>query len=177
MFFRLKAKCGTHQEDDRIYTSGDVVQTKRNLCETFPGKFEKVYDEDDKKDTGSKAPTIDTPSRPSSKDAESEESKQLNSDSVSKGKGSKKKGKKGKKKNSKKYGVNVTEEFPIAEENDLRVYEKEAGNGKWYSIIEMDDEGKKALLKKTRKKDVVNYIEEMLDEEIHDDDDDEEEDD
>jgi hypothetical protein len=89
---------------------------------------------------------------------------------------SKKKSKKTKKKNSKKYGVNVTEEFPIAEENELRVYEKAAGNGKWYSIIEMDEDNKKVLLKKTRKKDVVNFIEAMLEDEVHDDEEDDEED-
>lgn len=179
MFFRLKEKCGMHSQNGRIYHPGDIVETDMDLCEKFRNKFVKVYDEDEKKDTGHKTPKISTPPSKASKDAESNKDKQSKSDPASKkpaGKKNKKNSKKknSKKKNSKKYGVNVTEEFPIADENNLRVYEKTATNGKWYSIIEMDEDNRKILLKKTRKKDVVNFIEEMLEDEVHDDEEDNE---
>lgn len=160
MFFRIKPKCGEHTEEGRTYGPGDVIKTKKDLCKIFVGKFEKVFDEDKKKDTGHKIPKIATPDAPSV-EAESDKGK-TKSDPASKS------SQKNAKKNSKKYGVNVTEDFPLAEEKDLRVYEK----AKVFSIIESDSEGKKILLKKTTKKDVVNFIEEMFAEEVHDDEDD-----
>ena len=179
MFFRLKAKCGTHSQNGNTYRPGDVVETDMDLVAKFRNKFEKIYDDVDKQDTGKTTPKIPIPPEQASKKTEADKDNKSKSASVSKKppKKQKKSKKSTKKKNSKKYGVNVTEEFPIAEENDLRVYEKAAGNGKWYSIIEMDEDNKKVLLKKTRKKDVVNFIEDMLDEEVHDDEDDDEEDD
>ncbi len=162
MFFRIKSKCGTHQEGSRTYGPGDVIETKRDLCKVFAGKFEKIHDEDEKKDTGHKTPKINTPKPSSSKETESDKDKKSKLDSVSKS------SKKKTKKNSKKYGINVTEDFPLAETNGLRVYEK----SKVFSIIEMDVDGKKVLLKKTKKKDVVNFIEEMLEKEVHDNEDD-----
>lgn len=164
MFFRIKPKCGEHEEEGRTYGPGDVIKTKRNLRKIFVGKFDKVHDEDEKKDTGHKTPDIKTPAVAASKETESDKDKTSKSDPVSTS---------SKKKNSKKYGVNVTEDFPLAETNDLRVYEK----AKVFSIIEMDEDNKKILLKKTKKKDVVNYIEEMMEDEVHDDEDEDEEDD
>ncbi len=157
MFYRLKPKVGGHNQNGRDYVSGDIVESDIDLVKRWQTKFELVHDEDEKKDTGIKTPDIRTPA----KDTDSEDSKQLDLESVSK--------KKKSKKNSKKYGINVIEEFPIAEENDLRVYEKEDTNGKWYNIVEIDEDEKKVLLKKTRKKSVVDFIETLI--EVNDEDD------
>jgi hypothetical protein len=168
MFFRLKEKCGTHSQNGKTYHPGDVVETDMDLSVKFHTKFVKIYDDEDKKDTGKKTPKIATPPDPASKKTEADKDNKSKSASVSKKSKKKVKKTKGKKKNSKKYGVNVTEDFPLAEDNGLRVYEK----SKVFSIIEMDADNKKVCLKKTKKKDVVNFIEAMLEDEIHDDEDD-----
>ena len=176
MFFRLKKNCGGHNQNGRDYKPGDVVKTSMDLCKKFPNKFEKIYDKDDKRDTGKKVPKIQIPKEVNAptEDTGSGDSKQLDSEPVSNKQPENKLPKKGI--NSKKYGINVTEEFPIATENDFCVYEKTEANGKWYNIIEMDEDRKKVLLKKARKKDVVNFIEEILNEEIYDDEDEEDDD-
>jgi len=42
MFFKMKKRTGNHSQDGVIYVSGDVVESEKNLCEMFPGKFERI---------------------------------------------------------------------------------------------------------------------------------------
>jgi len=42
--FKLKDRCGWHAEGDRIFKSGEVVESDRPLDEMWPFKFERLRD-------------------------------------------------------------------------------------------------------------------------------------
>lgn len=94
--FRLRKKCGDHNEEGVNYVAGDIVKSTRNLEKMFKNKFDRVRPKDDF-DFEETSPNIPSPQKTSKKY-----------------------------KNSNKFGTNVTPSFPTAIAAELVVYEKDA---------------------------------------------------
>lgn len=132
MRFRLKDKVGDHfgrdEEGNEVrYTPGDVVESEEDLRVKYPGKFDRVYEEDEvrpvrkkKAGTGSSSP-----SRSAKKGAK---------------KGTKKKT--AKKKTAPKEEV-VTDQFPAAAEEGLTVKKR----GSAYIVLDGTDKVNEGTLK------------------------------
>ncbi len=131
MFFRLKEKCGEHNQNGKTYKPGDVVETEIDLTIHFGHKFELI---EDTKSTSSKItkPNIDTPQDEDDKDKEDKSS----SSSLN------------------KHGKDVTDQFSDAEDIGVLVFEKVKTNGKWYTVVDPDDNS--VLTKKNLRKGKVN---------------------
>ena len=134
MLYRLKQKVGEHEQNGRTYKPGDVIDTEKDLCAMFIGKFDLIHDTD-VEDSGKKTkPTISTPS-----DEDKDDKEDLKSESLSE---------------ESKYGKDVTENFKKALVIGVLVFEKVKKNGKWYTVIDPDDNS--VLNKKNLRKGKVN---------------------
>jgi len=146
MLFRLKEHCGQHVEDGKVYKSGDVIETERDLPTIFhgkdakgrnrDGKFERVHE--DLKDTGKKDTSrVQRPNIPPGVSPK-QETKVADEESV--------------------HGKDVTSEFPTAEKVDVKVFEK----SRWFTVVDMQDN---SVLneKKLRRKEVEPFLGQYLD--------------
>lgn len=151
MLFRLKEKCGHHVEDGKIYKSGDIIETERDLPTIFhgkdakgrnrSGKFERVHE--NLKDTGTKDTSrIQRPNIPPGVSPK-QKTKVANKESA--------------------HGEDVTSEFPTAEKVEVKVFEK----SRWFTVIDTQDD---SILneKKLRRKEVELFLEQYLDLDISD---------
>ncbi len=132
--FKLKKKCGDHNEEGKTYVAGDKVMSHRNLEKLFPTKFERVHP-DDGFEFAEASPNIPLPRAVRDK-----------------GEGAKKSSSP-KYKNSTKFGENVTLSFPAAVAAELNVYKK----ANWFQVVDRNTEsGKPAVVseKKLRENEV-----------------------
>lgn len=139
--FRLKKKCGDHNEEGINYVAGDTVMSHRNLEKLFKNKFERVHPDDDF-EFAEASPNIPLPQTVLDKEE---------------GGGKSPSSKSKKHKDSKKFGQNVTVSYPTAVNAELEVYEKDH----WFSVVDRNTEdGKPEELteKKLREKDVESFL-------------------
>ncbi|GAF74083.1 unnamed protein product [marine sediment metagenome] len=148
MFYRLLPKTGSHIQNGKEYKAGDIVDSEMDLVTKFAGKFEKVYD-GDVEDTGAISPNIVVPA---DEDSDNVRTKSETSSS-----------KKSKKK-TKKADVDVTSDYPTAEDIGVVVMKKTKPNGVWFNVLDPDDDNAKMNPKLLRADAVVAFIESITEE-------------
>jgi len=155
MFFRLKEKVGNHAETDPktglpiVYKPGDVIESDTDLAKNWPDKFDRVKvgpsedtpDEDEADiqaaaEEGAK--DVTPPDEDEDEDFDDEEEEKV------------------------PLGKDVTEKFPRAEEEELKVFYKK---GKGFFVTETEDPFTALNEKKLKKAQVEDFIDEYLDDE------------
>jgi hypothetical protein len=146
MLFKLLPKVGNHTEGDKVYTSGDVVESDLELDKVFQGKFERV-----------KGFTASTPDTQAAVQAAAEEGakdvaappapppNQEVSDSKPP-------------KVESPLGRDVTKRFPEAQEQDYLVF----SDGGKFHVAEADDPAFAINDKPLHKKEVIPFVEKLL---------------
>jgi len=137
MTFRIKKGCGAHSEpakegeEARMYEAGDLIETEKDLCALFPGKFERVEVFPNKPEP--------TP------EPEPEEQEEKEEDTPAK-------------EERHPLGRDVTDSFPEAKEEDLKVF----ADGGAYSVVEPDEDNKPLNEKPLKKRSVSTFIKKYL---------------
>jgi len=166
MRFKLKSKVGNHTETDPktgnlvIYTPGDVVESESDLVARFPDKFERVTVGNEKAAVVQSTETPEAEKTPVQKAAE-EGAKDIQPEEPAEELKEEPKEESKKKVLKKKnpLGKDVTEKFPSAEEQELKVFYKK---GKGYSITEAGDTSIALNEKPLKKSQIAKFVEEYL---------------
>lgn len=122
MFFKMRDNVGPHEQDGKVYKSGDIIETDRPLDEMFPLKFDELPDPEwDKRKETRRKPAIATPKtkKRDKVDAETEDvtpSKESAS-------------------TSSEYGEDVSDQFEGAAKAELQVFVKH----NWYTVVDPED--------------------------------------
>lgn len=137
MYFKLRPGAGNHTEKDEngkeiTYESKDetVIESDKDLCAMFVNKFDKVDIE-----TVSSIKKKTAKKKTTKKPAKKEPEEVINP-----------------------LGRDVTEQFPKAEEEDLKVFQ----TGDAFSVVETDEPDKPVHDKPLKKKDVIPFIDKYL---------------
>lgn len=147
-----KLKGGQHNHSDgKTYKKGDLVESEANLAEIFTNKFERIYETEEAPSVGTSFPSVKVSSAKSkvtivdlpadSKEEDEEEFKEEDEE-----------------KEIVDRGKEVTKNFPVAVDQDLKVFKK----GRLYFVYDMDpavpitEEG---LTKAKVKKFIEDYLE------------------
>lgn len=160
MFFRLRKKCGNHigppdaNGNRKTYKAGNVVPSEDDLVAKFPMKFELVQGQTEDDNEIASVPNIPEPIKSKKTKTTVAKSNTQKSSKVIKS----------------KYGEDVTEQFPLAKELDLQVFEK----SKWFTVVDDDVEVND---KKLRRKEVDSFLEDYSQIDDEDDEDSEDEED
>jgi len=154
--FRLGKRCGDHVEDGKMISPGATIESARNLEKVFPGKFVKVHPDENDYEIPDEEPNIPSPEAVYDK-GEGEDVSESDSPYPV----------------HPEFGIDITSEFPLAEEIEVKVYEK----NHWCQIVDETEDGKEIINdKKLRRKNVKTFLETIEIEEDEEDEDLEEED-
>ena len=140
---KFKVIAGLFKIRGRTYKKGEVVKSPTDLTKSFRNKFERVVDDtpETKGQSIASTPPIPTPplSSPDKIDEKEEEGMGKGTTGVA-----------GVEVHP-KFGMDVTGEYPVAVENEMKIYQK----GVSFTVIDSEDA---TVLKKTNKKGLVKFL-------------------